>query len=215
MTTEAARAARQRAARSSPSSTTTTTPRSPPPSSRACPRSRAGPSRRRPTRKARRARTSAARRRIAPADCCSGTGARVTIDRRKHLSPSAFKNVAPVGLRRGDRAGGPLPAGAIELPHFEAKYGGRVRPLWSPIWSLAEVFRDMVRRPCEYVHGGRRSDPRRAAQDVNADGGLDRPEIIGRLQDNRPAPPGAVKRPLRFPRYIGFLWRFYMGAQGA
>jgi hypothetical protein len=95
------------------------------------------------------------------------------------LSPSAFKNVAPVGLRRGDRAGGPLPAGAIELPHFEAKYGGRVRPLWSPIWSLAEVFRDMVRRPCEYVHGGRRSDPRRAAQDVNADGGLDRPEIIG------------------------------------
>jgi hypothetical protein len=43
----------------------------------------------------------------------------------------------------------------------------------------------------------------------------DRPEIIGRLQDNRPAPPGAVKRPLRFPRYIGFLWRFYMGAQGA
>jgi hypothetical protein len=31
----------------------------------------------------------------------------------------------------------------------------------------------------------------------------------------RPGPPGALKRPQRFPLYIGFLWRFCMGAQGA
>jgi hypothetical protein len=30
-----------------------------------------------------------------------------------------------------------------------------------------------------------------------------------------PGRPGAVKRPSRFPMYIGFLWRFCMGAQGA
>jgi hypothetical protein len=29
------------------------------------------------------------------------------------------------------------------------------------------------------------------------------------------APPGAVKRPQRFPTQIGFVWGFYAGAQGA
>jgi hypothetical protein len=32
---------------------------------------------------------------------------------------------------------------------------------------------------------------------------------------DRPGPPGAVKRPWRFPMYIGPLWRFCMGARGA
>jgi hypothetical protein len=30
-----------------------------------------------------------------------------------------------------------------------------------------------------------------------------------------PRRPGAVKRPSHFPMYIGFVWRFCMGAQGA
>jgi hypothetical protein len=29
------------------------------------------------------------------------------------------------------------------------------------------------------------------------------------------SPPGAVKRPQRFPTQIGFVWGFYAGAQGA
>ena len=32
---------------------------------------------------------------------------------------------------------------------------------------------------------------------------------------HRPGPPGPVKRPSRFPQYIGSLWRFCMGVQGA
>jgi hypothetical protein len=30
-----------------------------------------------------------------------------------------------------------------------------------------------------------------------------------------PGPPGAVKRPSRFPQQTDFVWRIFMGAQGA
>jgi hypothetical protein len=39
--------------------------------------------------------------------------------------------------------------------------------------------------------------------------------ILDRDAPPGPGPPGAFKRPQRFPMYIGFLWRFCMGARGA
>ena len=35
------------------------------------------------------------------------------------------------------------------------------------------------------------------------------------VKGTRPGPPGAFKRPQRFPQQIDFRWRFCVGAQGA
>jgi hypothetical protein len=38
---------------------------------------------------------------------------------------------------------------------------------------------------------------------------------IARLEAHGPGPPGAIKRPQRFPMKIQSVWGFCMGAQGA
>ena len=55
------------------------------------------------------------------------------------------------------------------------------------------------------------------ALQARAEAVLTAPKDIGTFTfgSDRPGPPGAVERPLRFPVQIGFVWRLCVGAWGA
>ena len=60
-----------------------------------------------------------------------------------------------------------------------------------------------------------RFPPAQRARAPCAGGAARRGEETVLLLPHGPGPPGAVKRPQRFPLQIAFAWRFCMGMQGA